>query len=701
MNQPIAMAVLLIPALLLFGYLMQIRLRLLLALRAENRFDHTSERAEAVMKFGLGQARMVQKPDRAAGVAHIFVFGGFMVLGLRELTLMGQGFVMDFHLPFLGPDSPFGLLYAYAKDIVVVLVLVGVMAFLYRRLVLKAERSEPNLSLKAIGILLAIAFIVLSDVAIDGTRVLLGHEEALTPLAKLSAAGLGMLGYANDARSETLLGAAFWGHEVVILTFLNLLPIGKHFHIITGLPNVYFKKMGPSAKLDTLDLEDEENPFFGVATIADLGWKNLLDSYSCTECGRCLTHCPTYVTGKPLTHKGLNMIIKDHVHEQEEELIGPKMWVPGMPLIKAAAERNLPALNPDIIPDETVWACTTCGWCEQACPIFIENVPRIIDMRRNLVMVESRFPPELTATFKGIENQSNPWGIAASERDAWTEGLDIPRAGESNGWEYLYYVGCAGSFDERAKKITLANVKIFKQAGIEFAILGNEETCNGDQVRRAGNEYLYQILAKNLIETMNKYKVRKIIASCPHCFNTLLNEYPDLGGHYEVVHHTDLIETLLREKRIKVDADRWDGGDITYHDACYLGRHNGQYEAPRQALERATRLPIIEMPRNREEGFCCGAGGARMWLEEDLGTRVNQNRVAEAAKTGASTIATACPFCQTMMKDGISELDLGEQLQTKDIAEIVAQTLVVDERAAPPAPPKEEVPPEAEGRPTT
>ncbi|RMG17867.1 MAG: (Fe-S)-binding protein [Deltaproteobacteria bacterium] len=686
---PVVMGLLLLAALAFFGFTMQHRIRLLLAMRRnEVRWDRTSERAEGLVKFGLGQARMVQKPDTRAGLAHIFIFAGFMVVSIRTITLMAQGFDADFHLPGFGRPGLLGDAYAAVKEVVSVLVLMGVAGFLHRRLVLKTERSEPNLSREALGILAMIAYLMISDLGIDGARIAMGLEEPGSPIGALAAAVYGLLGIDPDGRVMMVAHHFFfWTHVAAVLVFLNFLPLGKHFHVITGLPNVYFKRLGPKAKLKTLDLENEE--FYGAAKVDDLHWKNLLDVYSCTECGRCLTHCPTYVTAKPLTHKGLNMAIKRHVYENSEKLIGPTAWRPGLPLVRAAEDRDLPPLNSEeVIDDETAWACTTCGWCEQACPVFIENVPRIVDMRRNLVMVEARIPPELATTFKNVESQSNPWGVAAADRDAWTEQLDfeIPRAGETNDWEYLYYVGCAGAFDDRAKKITLANARIFHEAGVKFAILGKEETCNGDQVRRAGNEYLYQILAQNLIETLNKYEVRKIIANCPHCFNVLLNEYPDLGGHYEVIHHSELIAQLIRDKRIETDPSRWEGGTITYHDACYLGRLNDRYEAPRESLERATGLPVVEMERSGPQSFCCGAGGARMWMEEQIGTRINQERVAEAYETGADVVATACPFCQTMVKDGIAELGHEEEMRTFDVAEIVAETLVETRRAAPPEP---------------
>lgn len=670
---PIVMGVMLFVALAVFAWTMQHRIRLLLALRKENRFDRTAERAEHVVAFGFGQRRMVQRPDTRPGIGHILIFLGFLVVSLRSITLVGQGFNTEFNLGFFSWHW-----YSWIKDWVSLAVLFGVGVFFYRRLISKPYRSEPNLKGEALLILGFIAWLMISDYGIDGARALLWNEQPASVVSGFVADLYHWSGLtAQSTTTHVLHHFWFWTHVAVLLVFLNVLPVGKHFHVITALPNVYFKKLEPRAKLKTLDLENEE--YYGAATLQDLHWKNLLDVYSCTECGRCLTHCPTYQTGKPLTHKGVNNAIKNHAYDVSEQLIGPKMWTPGQPLVKPAEERELPALNPAVLDDETVWACTTCGWCEQACPVFIENVPRLVEMRRNLVMVESRMPPELVPFFKNLENQSNPWGVAAADRDAWAEGLEVPRAADTKEFEYLYFVGCASSFDDRAKKIARSLVKILNAAGVSYAILGKEETCNGDQARRAGNEYLYQMMATGLIETFNGYNVKKIVATCPHCFNTIKNEYPDLGGNYEVIHHTQLIDELVRDKKITLDPAKWDGSKVTLHDACYLGRHNEEYEAPRENLRAATGLQLIEMPRNKKESFCCGAGGSRMWMEEKIGTRINHNRVKEAEETGAEVVATACPFCQTMVKDGINELELEDKLKTLDVAEIVAEALVLDE----------------------
>ncbi len=502
-------------------------------------------------------------------------------------------------------------------------------------------------------------------------------------------------------------------HIAIVMAFLNFLPLGKHFHIITGLPTVFFQRLTPQGQLSKLDLENGEK--FGVAKLTDLSWKEILDTYSCTECGRCQTYCPTYDTGKPLTHKEVNRAIRHHAQQVAEQLPLPmRQLLRGMNRIRPVAGgghaevghaqadpatgsegafasglqlpaemlEKLPPLVGEggVLPDETVWACTTCGWCEQACPVFIEQLPRIVDMRRNLVLMESRFPDEAARVFKGMETQGNPWGMGSNRRAEWCADLEIPVAAAMDpqalaGMEYLFFVGCAGSFDERQKKVSRALVKILRAAGVSFCILGEEETCNGDSARRLGNEYLFQALAQQNVETLNRYGVKKIITQCPHCFNTLGNEYPQFGGHFKVLHHSEVIAQLVADGRLRPGEAALET-EVTYHDSCYLARHNGISEAPRQALV-SLGIKVREMERNRSETFCCGAGGGRMWLEETLGQRINQNRVEEAAQTlgGKGTVATSCPFCLTMIKDGIAETGRSEQMEAKDIAELVAQSL--------------------------
>ncbi|HUB05626.1 MAG TPA: (Fe-S)-binding protein [Myxococcales bacterium] len=661
---PLATGLLLLLAGAFFLWTMLQRFGILWKLKPDDRFDHPQDRADALVAFGFGQRRLLDEP--AAGIMHVLIFGAFMVLGLREIQLFGIGFDYHFYLPLLGPRDTLGHVYALACNVVAVGGLVGCGMAWANRVFRKPDRL--TLSWEAHLILGFIAAILLTDLFFDGSAMVLGHtRDGWRPAASLAADFLSGMGL--SAAGLALVGAfCFWTHLCVILVFGNFLPYGKHFHVITGLPNVYFKRLTPSGQLKKSDLEAED---FGAGKATDLTWKQLFDVYSCTECGRCEENCPTYVTGKPLTHKQLNQTIKHHLLDSARTLL----------FEKDAAEK-LPALVGGPIAAETIWACTTCGWCETACPVFIENVPRLVEMRRYQVQVASDFPPEATNVFKGMESQGNPWGLPAETRGAWTEGLDVPIAAAGGEYDYLFWVGCAGSYDDRQKKVSRALVSIFREAGLKFAILGTEEGCTGDPARRLGNEYLYQTLAQANVEVLNERAAKKtIIAQCPHCFNALKNEYPQLGGVFEVKHHAQLLAELLADRKLVPTVPL--EAQVTYHDSCYLGRHNGVYEAPREALRSVPGLQILEMPRNRREGFCCGAGGGRMWLEEKLGQRINQNRVDEAASTGAEVVATACPFCTTMVKDGINETGREGKLRVLDVAEVVAASLAKPASAAP------------------
>jgi len=664
------MLCLIVLALGIFGMTMSARIQILRRLAPEDRFEDAGERLKLLLRFGLGQKRLVDPEEFKPGLAHVLIFAAFMVLALRTVTLFGMAFGgWDFHLPFLGADSATGRVYLLFKDLVVFGALIGVGYFLYLRLVVKPERM--TYSGEAIFILAMIAGLMITEILFDSAHIYRfedGQTSWYTPAGAVGLALYRALGVSPE--TAWVVGrVAWWTHLVQVLVFLNFLPLGKHFHVITGLPNVYFQRLEPQYRPSKMDLENSET--FGVQKADELTWKMALDVFSCTECGRCQTHCPTYVTGKPLAHKALNMAIKKHLLEQVEVLAkGPEH------------REELPDLVPNVIAPETIWACTTCGWCETACPVFIENIPRIVEMRRHEVLVKSEFPQEATRVFRGMETQGNPWGLGASSRADWAEGHGVPTVDENPDFEYLWFVGCAGSYDERQKKVSQALAKVLNAAGVNYAILGKKETCTGDSARRMGNEYLFQILAQQNIETFSEYNVKKIFTQCPHCFNVLKNEYPQFGGNYEVLHHTQLIETLLKDKRIQLDEAFQEL--VTYHDACYLGRHNQEYEAPRRALQSVPGLELVEMGRNRRQSFCCGAGGGRMWMEETIGTRINQNRVQEAVATGAKTIAANCPFCITMLRDGLNELGV-EGVEVKDVAEIVAASIKLPVvRAQPP-----------------
>lgn len=686
---PIAMLLLLLAAGGTFAWTMRRRLAPLLHARADMRWDRVPERVVALLKFGLGQKRLVDPGERDSGLAHVFVFAAFMVLSLRTITLIGMGFSEGFHLPLLGPDTMLGAAYGTAQQTVLLLMLVGVAIFFWFRVIQPKERL--TLSVEGWAILLTIASLSLTDILFESADTALHpgempvHLYVTTPLA-IFWRNSGV----SDGALALMSAVGFWVHVVTILAFGNFLPYGKHFHIITGLPTVFLQRLPPVGALSRLDLENSTQ--FGSAKVTDLTWKEMLDTYSCTECGRCQTHCPTYVTGKPLSHKEVNREIRHHLQE-----VGPQMPFSLAALLKkapaqdaAAQGEGATATGPQLpeakalagegglLPDETIWACTTCGWCETACPVFIENVPRIVDMRRNKVLMEASFPAEAQRVFDNMEQQYNPWGVGSNKRAEWAEGLDVPVAASlaaaGNQFEYLFFVGCAGSFDDRQKKVSRALVKIMKEGKVDFAILGEEEQCTGDSARRLGNEYLFQTLAQSNIETFKRYGVTKVITQCPHCFNTIANEYKQFGVHFEAIHHTQLIDQLLKEGRIKLTKEVQET-NVTFHDSCYLARYNGITEEPRNVLKSVPKLKILEMPRHGKQGFCCGAGGGRMWLEEKLGSRINQNRVAEAAETGAQTVATSCPFCLTMLRDGINETGREDKLVAKDIAEIVAASL--------------------------
>jgi len=648
---PLLTAVLLFAALGVFAFNLARRLLPLVALRRDERLDRAGERAAGLLRYGFGQRRLLDREELFPGILHVLLFAAFLVLALRTVTLFGMGFDPSFHLPGLAPGSAPGMGYLLLKDVVVWAAAAAAAGLLWRRLVTRPGRLTHSLEgTLVLGLILGL---MVTEVAFDRAR---------------PASAMGQ--------------ASYWLHLVIVLVFLNILPLGKHFHVITALPNVFLRSLRPaSSALRKLDLESE-GATFGSRSIADLSWKEALDVYSCTECGRCQTHCPTFVTGKPLSSKTVNGALKHHLID-EAPALSRLAWASGA---GAREPGNLPPLVGEVISTDTLWACTTCGWCETACPVFIENIPRLVDLRRHQVLVEAAPPDEASRVFKNLETQGNPWGIGSNRRTEWCADLGIPRASEGGEFEWLFFVGCAGSFDERQKKVSRAIVRILRAAQVSFAILGDEETCTGDAARRLGNEYLFQQQATTNVETLNRYGVKKVLTQCPHCLNAIKNELPQFGGTYEVVHHTQLIEQLVAEGRLQPGAvAELQAEGVTLHDPCYLARHGGEVDAPRAALAAAG-VAVTEMPRSGRTGFCCGAGGGRMWLEERLGSRINQHRVAEAATTlgdRGGVIAVACPFCLTMLKDGVAETGREDRLRVLDVAEIVAATLPRGQGAEP------------------
>ena len=683
-----------------------------------NRMDRLGERVKALLQFGFGQKRMVDPEEFVPGLMHVLIFAAFLTVQARTLMLFVMAYSTTAIDVLTNLSAPFwatapALLgaykgYLFAKDLIAGISVLAIGYFFWLRLVVKPKRLTQ--SGEALLILSFIAGLMITEFTF-GASHFRAQGISFSAFEPVTSGVLHLLAPLSDTALHTLGIICFWSHLLIVVVFLNFLPYGKHFHVIVGLPNVFLKTLPPldrptissSAKLPTPNLEKEE---FGAKVITQLSWKQALDVNTCTECGRCQTHCPTYITHKPLTHKAVNQALKHFLWDHETQLPSAKKAEDGRFLWRdaAGAEVEMPPLvasEGGILKPETIWACTTCGWCETACPVFIENVPRLIDMRRYKVQVEADFPPELQRVFEGVERQGNPWGLGQDKRADWEGDLPLPKWGDGGTYEYLFYVGCAGSYDERMKKVSKAVAKILTEGGVKFATLGKEETCNGELARRGGNEYLYQTMAKQNVESWNAKGIKAIVTQCPHCMNTIKNEYPEFGGNYRVISHTELINELLQTKRIRVSKVM--NEKITFHDPCYLGRHNGVYDAPRDALKAIPGLEVVEMQRSKRESFCCGAGGARMWMEEHEGTRINHNRANEVALTLAHAkdpsvpypsatdllapgqvgnytgpsegiVAVACPFCHTMLKDGMADTQR-EGVKVRDVAELVAESM--------------------------
>jgi len=565
-----------------------------------------------------------------------------------------EGLSAGWELPLLA--TPVGHVYLLTKDLFAVLVLAGVAVAAWRRLVTRPARMEY--SADAWVILGLIAILMVTDLTADGARIAGGAPGpwAWTPFSALVG---GWFAGLSEGALRGVYGWSWWVHMLAIFGFANYLPYSKHFHVYTSLPNVLLRPLEETGRLTPMDLENiEEGATFGAAKITDLNWKQMLDLYTCTECGRCTTVCPTTITGKPLIPKDLTIDLRDHLTASAKEIRKD-----GSPVRELAG---------DVIDPEVVWACTTCRWCEEACPLFIPYVDRIVEMRRHLVLEKAEFPPEAEAAFRGMEVNGNPWQLPAEARAEWAEGLEVPVAGEDAEFDVLFWVGCAGAYDDAGKKTSRALARLLKAAGVRFAILGLEETCTGDSARRLGNEYLFQVLAQANVETLNGYGVKEIVTNCPHCLNTLAHEYPDFGGRYRVSHGTQFVARLLEEGRLKLTAEV--RRELTFHDPCYLGRTNGEFEAPRRVLAGIPGVTVREAPLSRAKGMCCGAGGGRMWLEEKLGDRINQARVKQLGESGARDVAVACPFCAVMVGNGQQELGL-EEARTFDVLALAAEAL--------------------------
>jgi len=643
--------------------------------------------------FGLVEYALVQRKmfkDLRAGVMHAGIFWGFVLLTIGTANVVTGGVIETILSAPL--DGAIWAAISALQNVVAVIVLVSIAWAFERRLISRPRRLTYNRD--ALLILAMIGGVVATELFAEVFEFARYGDQ---PGAFVSAALAGSLrSSVGPAGLELGFGILWWAHIVLVAAFLVYLPFSKHLHIATSFPNIWYRKLRPRGELPAMDLE-REDATYGLKSLQDLGWKDLLDGFTCTECGRCQEACPAWNTGKPLNPKTFIMGIRDLSAEAEHGL----NLIPNSPIVRetyglddaapAAALMATPIVD-NAIPYDAVWDCVTCGACVEACPVLIEHVDKIVGLRRNLVLEESRFPTELTGAFRAMEGQGNPWGQPASARLDWTKPLpfDVPTVasmaaeGRLDDLDVLYWVGCAAAFDPRNQKVARAVATCLHAAGVRFAILGQEESCTGDPARRMGNEYVFQILAGGNVETLNRYGMgeRTIVTACPHCFNTIGNEYGQLGGTYRIVHHSTYLAELLASGRlatIPADADAGtESGDhapgsVTVHDSCYLARYNGVIAAPRDVLGAVDGLELREMDKSGKNTFCCGAGGGRMWMEETRGTRINAERTRQVLETGAATVATSCPFCMVMMGDGLAAAGDGASgVVALDVSELLA-----------------------------
>jgi len=658
-------------------------LRVFSAVRADAPapLSEVGRRAAGLVRYAFLQTRMFREPR--VGVMHLGLFLGSIILLIGNINVVTGGLVQAvIGWPF---DGALWSLAVGVQNLFAVVALAAVTYAAYRRLVVKPERLiTTRTSLQILGFIFGV---VSTEFIAQAFEAAAHGDVAGAVITNALAVPLRALG---EGTNQALFVLAWWGHVAVLAAFLVFIPFNKHFHVYTSFVNIWFRKLEPRGQLPAMDLE-REDATFGLRTLADFTRKDLLDGFTCTECGQCEAACPAHRTGKPLNPRSLIMGVRRMSTAAEAGID----LIPDAPSVRDAFGRQAPAPAVDLlaapivgnaISFEATWDCVTCGACVEACPVLIEHVDMIVGIRRNLVLEDSRFPQELNAPFRGMESVGNPWGQPPSARLDWAKGLEFPvrtvaelqAAGQLDSLEVLYWVGCAAAFDDRNRRVARAVATCLDAAGISFAVLGQEETCTGDPARRMGNEYVFQILASQNIETLNRYRMgeRTIVTACPHCFNTIGNEYGQLGGQFAIRHHSEFLSQLVREGRLTLGADGLPARTVTYHDSCYLARYNGVIEAPRDILAAIPGVELREMDERGRQTFCCGAGGGRMWMEENRGSRINAERTRQVLATDAGTLATACPFCMVMLRDGLTDAGRGQgsegAVMSADIAELLA-----------------------------
>jgi Fe-S oxidoreductase/nitrate reductase gamma subunit len=664
-------------ALAIFAYGIYRRWKMWNALgKPEMRLDNMKERIKAIFLEGLLQVKTWRDPY--PGIMHGLIFFGFFVLLFGAIFDAGEFHITEplFNWSFLRGNFYLG--FSFLMEVFGLCVLIGVLLALFRRYMIKPDRlgykdKPDNTADDAIALLL-IAGIIITGFVIEALRIYVTNPswEAWSFAGWTLAHAFTGMDY-NTAK--ILHKISWWTHTFIALGFIAYIPYSRLLHIITTPANHFLKSLKPVGYLEPIrDFETAES--FGAGKLEDFTWKQIFDSDACTRCGRCQDGCPAYLSGKPLSPKKIIQDIKTYWLEKAPAAIKAKAAADADASGEAAAavDKVLPG---EVIDLHELWACTNCMYCMEHCSSSIEHVPKIVNMRQYKVITEADFAPELQLTYRNMENNSNPWGVGSHLRADWAKDLGVKTLAEDPNVEYLFYVGCSGSFDDRGKKVSVAFAKILQSAGVSFGILGNEEGCCGDSAMRGGNEYLFQALAQANCDIMNGYGVKKIITTCPHGYNALKKDYPNFGGNFDVYHHTEIIADLITKGKIKLQ--RPVEGLFTYHDSCFLGRYNKIYQQPRNILAAIPGMKLVEMDRKLEKSFCCGAGGARMWMEEDIGDRINDLRTDQAIAVKADTIAVACPFCLTMLSDGIKDRQMTEKMASLDIAEIVVKAMGLEE----------------------
>ncbi|MEL4024268.1 (Fe-S)-binding protein [Lysinibacillus endophyticus] len=637
-----------------------------------------NERLNAVLVNAFGHRKLFK--DKKSGIMHLFLFYTFFIIQLGLIELIIKGFINGYEFPFGEAHKYFSFMQEWATFFM----LNAVLFAFYRRYVEKLKRLQWKRDKKAAFVIIALTILTTSIFLTLGFEtIMLEHEPNLlfAPFSGIIATAFSGM---NVGIAHILFHTFWWVHMLIVLTFMVFVPQSKQAHELFAIFNVFFKKVGPVGKLRSLDFEDESIEEFGVANIEDFTQQQLIDLYACAECGRCTNMCPASVTGKTLSPMNLIVKLRDHLTEKGAAITSRTPWMPAVAFSGTTANQialgnATPAENliGDVISEEEIWACTTCRNCEDQCPVMNEHVDKIIDLRRYLVMTQGEMPGDISRYMQNIERQSNPWGLNRNNRLNWREGLEdiVKTVDEKEEFDILLWVGSMGSFDMRSQKIIKSLVNIMHEADINFAILGNQELNSGDTARRLGNEYLFQELCIQNIETFKSYNVKKIVTIDPHAYNCFKNEYPEFGLEAEIYHHTEIIWDLLQQKKIIPEKEVQES--IAYHDSCYLGRYNNIFDIPRNILKSIPGVQVLEMERNRSNAMCCGAGGGMMWVEDKQGKRINVERTEQALRLNPTTIGSNCPYCLTMMSDGVKAAEKEEEVSALDIAEIVERSLVL------------------------